>query len=136
MTPKDNKQLTRKERDFLVKIVENQHLFPLRLADIARSMQVKPPTALDVIRRLTGKGYVMSRSGMIIPTEKGKTEYHELIEAHRVMECVAYLSGELLENACDEVCRYDYLMDHDTVEKIWNMLGKPTVCPHGKLIRS
>ena len=136
MTANDTQQLTRKERDFLVKIVEEQHQFPLRLADVARFMNVKPPTALEVVRRLSRKGFVISSSGMIMPTEEGKEEYDEIIEAHRVMEYVAFSSGEPLENACSEVCRYDYLMDHETVEKLWNILGKPKECPHDKPIRS
>lgn len=131
MSAAKKEKLTRKERDFLVKIVENRGSFPIRLNILAKQLGVKSPTAYEVVRRLSTKGYAISNRGMIVPTEKGIREYGKLIMAHRVMESIAFSSGKPLQSACAGVCDYDYLMDREIVERIWNMLGKPKRCPHG-----
>ena len=82
-------ELTKKERDTLIAVGDSgNNAFPLRLVDLSLLLKVKPPTALNLVRRLSRKGCLKDEKGMIIFTDKGKKAYLELVENHRVEEPV------------------------------------------------
>ncbi|MCL5665277.1 MAG: metal-dependent transcriptional regulator [Candidatus Thermoplasmatota archaeon] len=127
--------ITKRERDCLVALIESlDGNFPTRLVTLSRKMNIKPPTLLEIVRRLGEKGLVLNRSGMLMPTENGLELYTEIVEAHRVLECMSVLANHSSSQACSEASHYDYIMEHETVHALWNLLGKPQKCPHGKKI--
>jgi len=80
--------ITKRERDCLLAITENSKSdFPIRLSDLANILEIKPPTALNIVKRLSELGLVRNERGMIRPTEKGVVYYKEIIYHHRVLEC-------------------------------------------------
>ncbi len=131
-----NQNITRKERDCLVIVVENSSKgFPIRLADLSRKLKIKSPTALDLVKRLEKKGILKSNRGMIIPTEEGLKRYSMIVYAHRIIECALKESGESDIDSCTEAAGYDYLVSENLVSEMDRLLGRPDTCPHGKRIR-
>lgn len=131
----DTNDVTKKERDCLVtisRLIDSG--FPARLADVARDLGIKSPTALNLIERLEEKGLVERKKGMIILTEYGQTSVSELLFIHRIMETLFVHSGIPTESACQEVKMFDYLIPLSSAEKVSNSMGNPKMCPHGELI--
>ena len=128
-------ELTKKERDTVIAVGDSgNNAFPLRLVDLSLLLKVKPPTALNLVRRLSRKGCLKDEKGMIIFTDKGKKTYLELVENHRVMETLMTSSGMDPDKACILSENIDYLIDHNSVDRVFDKLGKPESCPHGKKI--
>lgn len=127
--------LTKKERDCIITIVETQKGdFPVRLSDLARSMNIKTPTALDLVKRLEAKNLIERDRGMIALTGTGENTYDDLMLVHRVMEFLLTESGVKADEACEDVRNYDYLMNIDFARKLLKRIGNPKECPHGKPI--
>ena len=128
-------ELTKKERDTVIAVGDSgNNAFPLRLVDLSLLLKVKPPTALNLVRRLSQKGCLKDEKGMIIFTDKGKKAYLELVENHRVIETLMTNSGMDPDKACILSENIDYLIDHNSVDRVFDKLGKPESCPHGKKI--
>ena len=129
--------VTRKERDCLITVRQNSsRQFPIRLCEIARLMGVKPPSSLEIVGRLEGKGLVKSRNGMVKLTAQGQRECDRIILNHRVFESLFVQSGIPVEDACRETGGFDYFLDRGTVEAVLQKIGNPEVCPHGRPIKS
>ncbi len=124
--------LTRRERDCLVVILSTQSEFPVRLAQIAKTLKVKAPTALDVIERLSKKKLVKDSGGMVVATEKGKEVYRRIMAAHRCFEILLTESGISPDEACKQVREFDYLIEPGMTGKVLKHIGNPKRCPHGK----
>ena len=71
---------------------------------------------------------------MIIFTDECKKAYLELVENHRVIETLMTNSSMDPDKACILWENIDYLIDHTSVDKVFDKLGKPESCPHGKKI--
>jgi DtxR family Mn-dependent transcriptional regulator len=131
----DVNELTRRERDCLIAVVENlDSRFPIKLVTLSRILGGKPPTILEIVRRLQRKDLLIDNSGMILPTEKGYETCSRILEAHRILECLVARGKKSKDEACREVSDYDYLVSHKTIHEVWALLGNPQKCPHGKAI--
>ena len=104
------------------------------MVDLSSLLKVNPPTVLNLVRRLSQKGCLKYEKGMIIFTDKCKKAYLELVENHRVMETLMTNSGMDPDKACILWENIDYLIDHTSVDKVFDKLGKPESCTHGKKI--
>lgn len=132
---KQKNSLTKRERDCLFSIREKkQNDFPIRLTDIAEIMNLKPPTVTAILSRLRDKGYVKKEKGMVRLTEKGTREYNIIASNHRVLETLFYKAGIELEDACEEISNYDFLLNETDFTKLYKFIGNPIKCPHGRLI--
>ena len=126
---------TRRERDCMVTIHENSSReFPIRLSEIAKIMGMKPPTVIEILKRLESKGLITREKGMVILTDAGKESYNFITNCHRILETIFVDSGIDLEEACREVSAFDYMINSESALKLSNFVGKPTACPHGKPI--
>ena len=131
----DNHSITKKERDCLIAIGRHfEDRFPVRLSDLSRELGVKNPTALNLVKRLEFKEMALDDKGMILLTETGVNRYKEVQENHRIMETLMVKHGVDLTKACEISQHVDYLMDHPSVDTIFENLGKPSICPHGRNI--
>ena len=132
---KEQLTLTRRERDCVVAIRENgSNEFPIRLSEIAKIMALKPPTVIEILKRLESKGLITREKGMVVLTDSGKESYNFIVNCHRILETIFVDSGIDLEEACREVSAFDYMIDSDSAMKLSAFVGKPTACPHGKPI--
>ena len=71
---------------------------------------------------------------MLVLSAEGKEEYARIIESHRVIETLMTRNGVDLDDACRLSCNLDFIIDETAVNSIFNQLGKPKSCPHGKKI--
>ncbi|MCL4332374.1 MAG: metal-dependent transcriptional regulator [Candidatus Thermoplasmatota archaeon] len=127
--------VTKRERDCLVNLKEKTRAgFPLRLHEIADAMEVKPPTALGIVRRLASKGYAESKGGMVILTESGSARARSILLVHRTFESLFCQSGISSSIACREAGEIDFLIPEKNARLILKRIDSPKVCPHGKPI--
>ena len=109
---KEQFTLTRRERDCVVAIRENgSNEFPIRLSEIAKIMALKPPTVIEILKRLESKGLITREKGMVVLTDSGKESYNFIVNCHRILETIFVDSGIDLEEACREVSAFDYMID-------------------------
>jgi DtxR family Mn-dependent transcriptional regulator len=126
--------ITRKERDCIVALRENSG-FPVRLFNIAELLDIKAPTAFELIKRLESKNIIKKTNGVISLTPYGNSIYSEIIMAHRTLELILTRSGVNSDKACQQIEKIDYLMDDTSVQKLFKSLGQPQTCPHGKPVK-
>ncbi|MHB1622209.1 MAG: metal-dependent transcriptional regulator [Cuniculiplasma sp.] len=127
--------MTKKERDCLISIGQHDsEKFPLRLIDLSESLNIRSPTALNLVKRLENKKLLTHMKGMILLTGKGKSFYHEIEENHRILETLMVEYGMDLGKACLLSENIDYLVDHRSIDNMFVKLGKPIKCPHGRII--
>lgn len=135
LTMNDLKFLTKKERDCLIAIGEfGKQEFPIRLVNLSEILNIKSPTALNLVTRLEKKKLVTRLKGMINPTIRGMSFYHEIEENHRILETLMVTYGMDLDRACTLAEQIDYLVDHSSIDTMFLKLGKPSKCPHGRTI--
>lgn len=127
--------LTKRERDCILAINEDSSIeFPIRLSQLSKKMKLKPPTVIEILKRLETKGLLKRDSGMIKLTDLGMTYYNNLVNCHRILETIFVHSGIDLDKACKEVSSFDFMLDDDSLSKLSSFVGKPKACPHGKPI--
>ncbi len=127
--------VSRRERDCLVVLEEEtKDNFPMRLHQIADSLGVKPPTALNVIKRLEQKGLARSRGGMVVLTESGDRAARSILLVHRTFESLLCQSGVPENSACVEAAEVDFIIQESDARLILKKIGNPKYCPHGKPI--
>ena len=128
--------VSKRERDCLVSLVEGSAKgFPLRLYQIATLLRVKPPTALNVVRRLEQKGLAQSKDGMTLLTELGDRTAKRILLVHRTYESLLCQSGVSEKSACSEAADVDFIIPEEEARLILKKIGNPRLCPHGKPIR-
>ena len=130
---KTKPNMTKKERDCLLAIYneEKSSGLPLRLVDVAKSLKVKPPTALELLGRLESKGYVERRRGLISLSESGREAAKGILTVHRALEVFFAGCGLSADDACGLVAQFDYIVGPSMAPKILSALGNPSKCPHG-----
>jgi DtxR family Mn-dependent transcriptional regulator len=106
----------------------------MRLHQVAALMNIKAPTALNLIRRLERKNLVEIQDGMAMLTKKGEETVIRILLVHRTYESLLCQSGVPKETACEEVAEVDYLMSEDNARLVLKKIGSPEKCPHGKPI--
>jgi Mn-dependent transcriptional regulator len=127
--------ITKKERDCLLTIKRiSSSDFPVKLSELSRSMKIKPPTALELVSRLEKKGLVKKNKGMIVLTERGKKIYRSIVFIHRVFEYFLVNCGVDLQEACNKASKFDYILDEKIARLIFQKIGQPNKCPHGREI--
>ncbi|MBX8631569.1 MAG: metal-dependent transcriptional regulator [Candidatus Thermoplasmatota archaeon] len=130
-------EITRKERDCIMRIVEmTNDSFPVRLCDLSRAMDVKPPSAFELVNRLSKKGMVRAKNGMISLTDDGRRTYDRIKFSHRALESLLVKGGISADTACREIETFDYIVERKTALAILKTIGNPSECPHGLPIRS
>lgn len=132
---RDTNSITKRERDCLVSIKERSETdFPMRLHEVASIMRIKPPTALNVVNRLKGKGLLESKGGMIVLTETGDSLTKSILMVHRTFESLFCQSGVSKGMACNEAGEIDFLIPEENASLVLKRIDSPSRCPHGKPI--
>ena len=128
--------LTEVESRYLIAIYE-EHLSgydavgPKRLAE---RMQVKRPTAYEMLNKLRAKGMIERRNGKYSLTENGMEIAKKVIRSHRIIETLLYNAGVELEKACKMAYKIQTEFEDDVIDILCEYLGNPKKCPHGKPI--
>ncbi len=104
--------------------------------DIADRLNVTRATAYEYLVKLTNKGFLqhIPRKGFRL-SDRGRCIAKRLIRNHRIIETflVKFLDLEV-DDACELASKIENNVPVTVVEKIYENVGCPACCPHGKPI--
>jgi DtxR family Mn-dependent transcriptional regulator len=106
---------------------------PITGANIARAMQLAPPTVHEMIKRLEGDGYVERAEDKTLSfTEKGRDEATEVVYRHRLIErFLTDVLGIPWDDVHEEAERMEHAMSPRIEERMKAAIGDAKTCPHG-----
>ncbi len=106
---------------------------PMTGANIARAMQLSPPTVHEMIGRLTDDGYVERNEDKTLAfTESGREHASYIVRRHRMIE--RFLTDVLhipWDEVHEEAERIEHAMSPVLEERMRAAIGDATTCPHG-----
>src|SRR5262249_32986164 len=109
---------------------------PVIGARLAKHMGISAPAVTESIHRLTRGGYVKVGPGKtLILTPKGREIAEVMARRHRLLE--RWLTDSLGLNwtdAHEEAHRLEHALSPRVEERLAEMLGMPSTCPHGNPI--
>ena len=106
---------------------------PINGANIARAMQLSPPTVHEMIGRLEGDGYVERADDKSLTfTEKGRREAEAISRRHRLIErFLTDVLGIPWDEVHEEAERLEHAMSPVLEERMLAAIGDAKTCPHG-----
>jgi DtxR family Mn-dependent transcriptional regulator len=106
---------------------------PMTGANIARAMQLSPPTVHEMIGRLEDDGYI-ERAGdkSLTFTENGHQQAAEVVYRHRLIErFLTDVLGIPWDEVHEEAERLEHAMSPTLQERMAAAIGDAKTCPHG-----
>lgn len=106
---------------------------PITGANIARAMQLSPPTVHEMLGRLEEDGYV-ERGGdrSVSFTESGRSEAEAMVRRHRMIErFLTDVLGVPWDEVHEEAERLEHAMSPVLEERMMAAIGDAKTCPHG-----
>ena len=106
---------------------------PITGANIARAMQLSPPTVHEMIGRLENDGYVDRADDKSLTfTEKGRSEAEAITRRHRLIErFLTDVLGIPWDEVHEEAERLEHAMSPVLEERMLAAIGDAKTCPHG-----
>ncbi|HVH65656.1 MAG TPA: metal-dependent transcriptional regulator [Candidatus Acidoferrum sp.] len=109
---------------------------PLRSARLADWLGVSRPTVTVAVRRMIRDGLVrMSGRKEIELTQRGMAAAESIVRRHRIME--RWLTDGLgldWVTADTEAARLEHAVSDVVEQRLYEVLGRPSTCPHGNPI--
>jgi DtxR family Mn-dependent transcriptional regulator len=106
---------------------------PMTGANIARAMQLSPPTVHEMIGRLVEDGYVEREPDKSLDfTESGREHASHIVRRHRMIErFLTDVLGIPWDEVHEEAERIEHAMSPVLEERMRAAIGDATTCPHG-----
>jgi len=106
---------------------------PITGANIAKAMQLSPPTVHEMIKRLERDGYVTRSADKILHlTEEGRVEAERITRRHRMIErFLTDVLGIPWDEVHEEAERLEHAMSPVLEERMRAAIGEANTCPHG-----
>ncbi|HEX6586911.1 MAG TPA: metal-dependent transcriptional regulator [Solirubrobacterales bacterium] len=106
---------------------------PINGANIARAMQLSPPTVHEMIGRLEGDGYVERADDKSLTfTDRGREEAEAISRRHRLIErFLTDVLGIPWDEVHEEAERLEHAMSPVLEERMLAAIGDAKTCPHG-----
>ena len=106
---------------------------PMTGANIARAMQLSPPTVHEMIGRLVDDGYVERKPDKSLDfTESGREHASHIVRRHRMIErFLTDVLGIPWDEVHEEAERIEHAMSPVLEERMRAAIGDATTCPHG-----
>jgi DtxR family Mn-dependent transcriptional regulator len=106
---------------------------PMTGANIARAMQLSPPTVHEMIGRLVSDGYVERKPDKSLSfTESGRDHASHIVRRHRMIErFLTDVLGIPWDEVHEEAERIEHAMSPVLEERMRAAIGDATTCPHG-----
>jgi DtxR family Mn-dependent transcriptional regulator len=106
---------------------------PINGANIARAMQLSPPTVHEMIGRLEGDGYVERADDKSLTfTDRGRKEAEVISRRHRLIErFLTDVLGIPWDEVHEEAERLEHAMSPVLEERMLAAIGDAKTCPHG-----
>ena len=106
---------------------------PITGANMARAMQVSPPTVHEMIGRLEADGYVTRASDKALAfTDDGREQATQIVRRHRLIE--RFLTDVFdipWDQVHEEAERLEHWMSPVVEERMLRAIGDAKTCPHG-----
>ena len=106
---------------------------PITGANIARAMQLSPPTVHEMIGRLERDGYVSRADDKSLDfTDDGREHAQAIVRRHRLIErFLTDVLGIPWDEVHEEAERLEHAMSPVLEERMLAAIGDATTCPHG-----
>ena len=106
---------------------------PITGANIARALQLSPPTVHEMIGRLERDGYVVRADDKSLEfTEEGRGHAEKIVRRHRMIErFLTDVLGIPWDEVHEEAERIEHAMSPVLEERMRAAIGDATTCPHG-----
>jgi DtxR family Mn-dependent transcriptional regulator len=106
---------------------------PMTGANIARAMQLSPPTVHEMVGRLVEDGYVERNADKSLAfTESGREHASRIVRRHRMIErFLTDVLGIPWDEVHEEAERIEHAMSPVLEERMRAAIGDATTCPHG-----
>jgi DtxR family Mn-dependent transcriptional regulator len=106
---------------------------PMTGANIARAMQLSPPTVHEMIGRLVDDGYVERNPNKSLTfTDSGRDHASYIVRRHRMIErFLTDVLGIPWDEVHEEAERIEHAMSPVLEERMRAAIGDATTCPHG-----
>ena len=117
-------------------ISEESHKRTVRTKEISERLGVYPSTVTEMIQKLAERGLVIWMSyGGVKLTEEGRKYARAILKRHRILECFFFqYLGLDPSKVQSEVCGIEHHLSGEILERLYEKLGRPKLCPHGKPI--
>src|SRR5688500_1967877 len=111
---------------------------PITGANIARAMQLSPPTVHEMIGRLERDGYVSrAKDKSLSFTEDGREHATQIVRRHRLIErFLTDVLGIPWDEVHEEAERLEHAMSPVLEERMLAAIGDAKTCPHGHPIEA
>ncbi len=104
-------------------------------ARVAERVGHSAPAVSETIRRLKADGYVTVEDRAVHLTPKGRERAESVVRKHRLAELLlTEIIGLPWHKAHDEACRWEHVISDEVEDRLVELLGHPTTCPHGNPI--
>jgi DtxR family Mn-dependent transcriptional regulator len=106
---------------------------PMTGANIARAMQLSPPTVHEMVGRLERDGYITRGSDKVISfTDSGREHAEAIVRRHRLIErFLTDVLGIPWDEVHEEAERLEHAMSPVLEERMLAAIGDVRTCPHG-----
>ncbi len=106
---------------------------PMTGANLARAMQLSPPTVHEMIGRLEADGYVTRAGDKSLDfTESGREHAEQIVRRHRMIErFLTDVLGIPWDEVHEEAERLEHAMSPVLEERMLAAIGDAKTCPHG-----
>lgn len=106
---------------------------PITGANVARAMQLSPPTVHEMVGRLVDDGYVERNADKSLAfTASGREHASHIVRRHRMIErFLTDVLGIPWDEVHEEAERIEHAMSPVLEERMRAAIGDATTCPHG-----
>src|SRR3954464_79114 len=122
------------EEEYLERIywLEEAEL-PITGANVARAMQVSPPTVHEMVGRLVHDGFITRNDDKSLTfTGDGRERAAKIVHRHRLVErFLTDVLGVRWDDVHEEAERLEHAMSPTLEERMRAAIGDATTCPHG-----
>src|SRR5438270_3820981 len=106
---------------------------PITGANVARAMQVSPPTVHEMVGRLESDGYITrDEDRSLLFTNHGREHAAAVVRRHRLIErFLTDVLGIPWDEVHEEAERLEHAMSPNLEERMLAAIGGANTCPHG-----
>ncbi len=129
-----SEQVTVAEEEYLQALFWLQEAqLPLTAANVARAMQLSPPTVHEMVGRLERDGHIARAEDKTLAfTDQGREHAEAIVRRHRLIErFLTDVLGIPWDEVHEEAERIEHAMSPLLEERMLAAIGDAKTCPHG-----
>lgn len=128
----DLSDVTAKELEYLKAIDEEDS--PVSITLLSRKLGKSTSSVYEEVNHLVSKGLVYKDIDGVCLTSNGKVLLELVKNSHRIIETWLVSLGFSISEACSLASRIEAVMPIEIIKRLYEVMGKPRACPHGKPI--